>query len=169
MGKTKNRTPSNKIHSPSPSPAVDMGKTKGKTKGGTSHTNRVYCVVPTTKGRQSSTARLRRPYARPNEPQSMPATVVNDFRVSQEAADPVLRSLFPTSTLRPPRMFATPPHPYDPIVGVHPPLSPREIHRRQQMLQSRRLVCLFSIVSRPAGRFLPQFGHPLPSLNFATL
>ncbi|KAG6811153.1 hypothetical protein H0H92_008739 [Tricholoma furcatifolium] len=41
----------------------------------------------------------------------------------------------------------TPPHPLDPEFAIHPPMSPREIHRRQQVLRGRRLTALFCIVS----------------------
>ncbi|KAG6811155.1 hypothetical protein H0H92_008741 [Tricholoma furcatifolium] len=38
-----------------------------------------------------------------------------------------------------------PPHPLDPMVAIHPPLSPREIFTRQQERQRRRLEALFCI------------------------
>ncbi|KAG6813232.1 hypothetical protein H0H92_012869 [Tricholoma furcatifolium] len=41
--------------------------------------------------------------------------------------------------------FYTPPHPLDPEFAIHPPMSPREIHRRQQVLRGRRLTALFCI------------------------
>ncbi|KAG6827941.1 hypothetical protein H0H92_009875 [Tricholoma furcatifolium] len=46
--------------------------------------------------------------------------------------------------------FYTPPHPLDPVFAIHPPMSPREIHRRQQVLRGRRLTALFCI---------PEFHH----------
>ncbi|KAG6827937.1 hypothetical protein H0H92_009871 [Tricholoma furcatifolium] len=56
-------------------------------------------------------------------------------------------------TARPPRhasnvpvpVQVVPPHPLDPMVAIHPPLSPREIFRRQQERQRRRLEALFCI------------------------
>ncbi|KAG6830355.1 hypothetical protein H0H92_001148 [Tricholoma furcatifolium] len=82
------------------------------------------------------------PTARPNEPQVTPVPIASD---SLRLPIPQLYTYpSPTTNYRRAPLY-TPPQPYDPVVGIHLPLSPREIHRRQQILTGRRLVALFSI------------------------
>ncbi|KAG6827943.1 hypothetical protein H0H92_009877 [Tricholoma furcatifolium] len=63
---------------------------------------------------------------------------------------PTYGYVYPVPSTRRRGPFYTPPHPLDPEFAIHPPMSPREIHRRQQVLRGRRLTALFCI---------PEFHH----------
>ncbi|KAG6830352.1 hypothetical protein H0H92_001145 [Tricholoma furcatifolium] len=116
----------NKNSVPQLSPTIDMDTSNRSA----SHVNLVYYAIPrdgrilliptplATRGYQRSTAQRHHLYARP---QARPDE-------SHHIPSPI-----------------TPPQRYDPIVGIHPPLSPREIHRRQQIVKRHRLIALFGI------------------------
>ncbi|KAG6830347.1 hypothetical protein H0H92_001140 [Tricholoma furcatifolium] len=83
---------------------------------------------------------VRKPIAtRPKQTSSRPAPIPLPWPYG---VVPQPQALIPPHLRLP--LYA-PPHPLDPKVAIHPPLSPREIFTRQQERQRRRLEALFCI------------------------
>ncbi|KAG6806473.1 hypothetical protein H0H92_011187 [Tricholoma furcatifolium] len=88
--------------------------------------------------RRDTTPR-RRPYARKS------TTARPQMAILPAPIPPPYGYAYPVPSTRRRGSFYTPPHPLDPEFAIHPPMSPREIHRRQQVLRGRRLTALFHI------------------------